>query len=84
MQTIDPIRIVTPHDGHSTGTMVYSGDKKVPGITGLTIHIQPGEPLVARIEMAVSVDEVLAIPMLSLDLTKISAEAHGFKLVAIE
>ena len=86
MNDVHPIRIVTP-SGSTTGVgtrVIDHEGNEIKAVTDITIRISPDDFIMAEINMIVSVEEVLAVPILSLDLTRVSAEAHGYQLVNIK
>ncbi|KQI67046.1 hypothetical protein AN189_17640 [Loktanella sp. 3ANDIMAR09] len=78
----DVVRIVPPGPGLRAGhgTKVFCGETEIGGITSVCINIQSDSIITATVEVAVTLDEVWAHPLLGRESLERAAKAYGLKL----
>lgn len=86
-QTSKVVRIVTPQGGVPTamGTKIFLPDgTEVPCVTKITINpLEASQSITAVIEVAVSLADIHAHPLLGLESLREAAAAHGFTLTPV-
>lgn len=80
------VRIIPPESGglgHGTRVVTQDGTL-IPFVTRITVTLEPDDIIRAEMEIAVSLAEVTAHPLLGLDTVRAAAAAHGYDLVKLD